>query len=101
MLAMTATMPENLFRSFSFCTHVNFCNPRYHMSGAAKDLQQRNIFIGLSTKNEASMNEDFLRPVANLLKTDDNTRVCIFINFRGQAGNTASLLEDIFAESFI
>jgi superfamily II DNA or RNA helicase len=101
LLAMTATMPESLLRPFSSLTHVNFCDPRHHLWGTAKEFQQRNIFMGLSTKNQAAVKQDALRPIVDLLKTDDEAHVCVFVNFRKEAGRTASVLEDIFAESFV
>jgi hypothetical protein len=86
LLAMTATMPESLLCPFSSLTHVNVCDPRHHMCGTAKGFQQRTIFMGLSTKNEASLREESLRPVADLLKTDKEASVCVFVNFCGKAG---------------
>ena len=57
--------------------------------------------MGLSTKNEASLREESLRPVADLLKTNKEACVCVFVNFCGQARKTTSLLEDIFTAYFL
>ena len=57
--------------------------------------------MGLSTENRASIKEDALHPMVDLLKTEEEAQVCIFVYCHGKAGRIASLLEDICPQSFL
>ena len=95
-LAMTATMSPDLLRDFSALTHVDWTDPRHQMWASASEFRQREIKMEVHTTGDITQHA--LKDVVELLVSDCDAHVCIFVNFKSEATKWTGMLEKLLSE---
>ena len=98
-LAMTATMSTDLLRDLSSLTCVDWSQPRHQMWATASEFRHRDVKMEVFPSGDVT--QGVLKAVVDLLASDADAHVCIFVNFKSEAAKWTTTLEKLLADKLL
>mmetsp|Transcript_19356 Transcript_19356/g.35028 ORF Transcript_19356/g.35028 Transcript_19356/m.35028 type:complete len:363 (+) Transcript_19356:263-1351(+) len=107
-LAMTATMPLELIKTFSKLTSINWEDPCHLMCSTPQEFQQQYIDMDFHVQADVGSCLDSLLPVLVAKKVNaegtivnKNSHGCVFVNFKSERSKWAGVLKEKLADKLI